>query len=125
MLWLLYIPSKIFCLKFKGLYDGNVVLLTKKEYCFSVHSIFNFYKSLKSISGEWLIAICWSFFLFGTFIIKKDVEFSLTSLGTLKYYCVIKTSKMFSFLPLINSSLAIGSNLFVINHISSHIMKDH
>ena len=30
--------------------------------------------------------------LFGTFIIKKCVVFVLTSFGTLKYDCVIKTT---------------------------------
>ena len=38
---------------------------------------------------------------------KKWVEFNLTSFGTLKYYCVIKTRDMFSFLPLINNSVTI------------------
>ena len=36
---------------------------------------------------------------------KKWVEFSLTAFQTLKYDCVIKTRKMFNFLPLINSSV--------------------
>ena len=36
------------------------------------------------------IAICWSSRLFGIFIIKKCVEFSVTSFGTLKYDSVIK-----------------------------------
>ena len=36
---------------------------------------------------------------------KKWVEFSLTSFGTLKYDCVIKTREMFNFLPLINNSV--------------------
>ena len=35
---------------------------------------------------------------------KKWVEFSLISFGTLKYDCVIKTREMFNFLPLINNS---------------------
>ena len=38
---------------------------------------------------------------------KKCVEFSLTSFGTLKHDCVIKTSEMLSFLPLIKSSVTI------------------
>ena len=41
--------------------------------------------------------------LFGIFIIKIYAQFSLTCFGTLKYDCVIKTSEMFTFLPLINS----------------------
>ena len=32
---------------------------------------------------------------------------SLTFLGTLKHYCVIKTREMFSFLPLIDKSFTI------------------
>ena len=43
--------------------------------------------------------------LFGIFIIKKWVEFSLTSFGTLKYDCVPKTREMFNFLPLWNNSV--------------------
>ena len=42
------------------------------------------------------------------FIIKKCVEFSLTSFGTLKYDYVIKTIKILSFLPLINNSVTTG-----------------
>ena len=56
---------------------------------------------------------------------KKWVEFSLTSFGTLKYDCVIKTREMFSFLPLINNSVTIEFSFFVINHISNHIIKNH
>ena len=46
--------------------------------------------------------------MFGTFKIKKYVEFNLTSFDTLKHYCVTKAIKMFNFLPLINSSVTIG-----------------
>ena len=41
-------------------------------------------KSLKSMPGEWFIAICWCSFLFGIFMIQKSVVFSLTSFVTLK-----------------------------------------
>ena len=44
-----------------------------------------------------LAAICWSSLLFGIFMIKKRVEFSLTSLGNLKYDYVTKTKEMFNF----------------------------
>ena len=54
---------------------------------------------------EWFSAICWSSLLFGIFMIKKWVEFNLTSFGTLKYDCVIKRREMFNFLPLINKSV--------------------
>ena len=37
-------------------------------------------------------------------------EFNLTSFGTLKYDCVIKTIEILSFLPLINNSVTIGFN---------------
>ena len=60
-------------------------------------------KSLVSMSDEWFSAICWSSLLFGIFMIKKWVEFSLTSFETLKYDCVIKTREIFDFLPLINN----------------------
>ena len=55
-------------------------------------------KSLELImSNEWFSAIYWNSFLFGIFMIKKWVEFSLTSFGTLKCDCVIKTIQMFNF----------------------------
>ena len=57
-------------------------------------------------------------------MMKKWVEFSLTSFGTLKYEYVIKTIEMFNFLPLINSALTIGLSFFIINHISNHIVKN-
>ena len=52
--------------------------------------------------------------LFGIFIIKKCVEFSLTSFGTLKYDCVIKTIGMFNFLPQINNSVTIGFSFLLL-----------
>ena len=53
-------------------------------------------------------AICWSSLLLGIFIMKKWVEFSLTSFGNLKYGCVIiKTIEMLNLLPLINNSVTI------------------
>ena len=64
-----------------------------------------------SISGELFIAICWSSLLFESFVIKKWVVLRLTSFGTLKYDYVIKTREIFNFLPLINSSVTIESNL--------------
>ena len=39
---------------------------------------------------------------------KKWVEFGLTSFGTLKFDCVIKTIEMFNFLLLINNSVTTG-----------------
>ena len=59
------------------------------------------------MSDEWLIAVYWSSLLFGIFIMKKWVVFSLTPFGTIKYDCIIKTIEMFNFLPLINSSVTI------------------
>ena len=41
-------------------------------------------------------------------MIKKYVQFSLTSLGTLKYDFVINTIEVFNFIPLINNSVTIG-----------------
>ena len=67
------------------------------------------------MSDEWFIAVCWSSLLFGIFIIKKCVEVSLTSFGTLKYDCVIKERKVLICPSPINSSLTIGlSFLFLI-----------
>ena len=100
---MLYV-EKIF-LNLKGLSDASVASLTKKEYGSAVHFLWILMKSLVSISDEWFNAICWSSLLFGIFAIKKWVVFSLTSFGTLKYDCVIKTREIFNFLPLINSSV--------------------
>ena len=52
-----------------------------------------------------------------TFYEKKCVQFSLTSFGTLKYDCVIKSSEMFGFLPPVRSS--------VTSHISNLYIKDY
>ena len=49
-------------------------------------------------------------------MIKKWVEFSLTSIGTLKYDCVIKALEIINFLLLINISVTIEFNFFIINH---------
>ena len=46
------------------------------------------------MSDEWFNVIYWSSLLFKVFMIKKWVELSLTSFGTLKYDCVIKTREM-------------------------------
>ena len=56
----------------------------------------------------------WSSLLLGIFMIKKCVEFNLTSFGTLKYNCVIKTIEILRFLPLINHSVTIESNLLLL-----------
>ena len=64
-------------------------------------------KSSELMSDEWFSAICWSSLLFGIFMIKKLVKFSLTSFGTFKYDCVIRTIEMFNFLPLINNLVTI------------------
>ena len=56
-------------------------------------------KYLNSIFDKWFNAICWSSLLLGIFIMKKWVESSLTSFGTLRFDCVIKTIEMFNFLP--------------------------
>ena len=115
---------KRFFLNLKGLSDASVVSLTKKEYGLAVHSLWILMKSLVLISDEWFNAICWSSLLFGIFMIKKWVEFSLTSFGTLKYDCVTKTREMFIFLPLINNSVTIEL-FFAISHISNHIIKNY
>ena len=101
-----YISYRFF-LNRKGSFDESVVSLTKNEYGAVVHFLKILAKSLVLISDEWFVAICWSSFLFGIFIIKKCVVFSLTSFGTLKYDCVIKTRQIFNFLPLMNNYVTI------------------
>ena len=54
-------------------------------------------KSLKSTSDEWFSGFFWGSLLLEIFMIKKWVLFSLTSFGTLKYDCVIKTKEIFDF----------------------------
>ena len=88
--------------------------LTKKVYGSAVYFLWSFMKSLKSTSVEWCDAISWSFFLLGILIMKKWVEFSRTSLGTLKHDCVLKTIEMFSFLPVISNSVTTGSSFLLI-----------
>ena len=67
--------------------------------------------SSRSISDEWFNSICLSSLLLGIFIMKTWVEFSLTSLGNLKYNYVIKTNIN---VPLINSSVVTGLNFFLL-----------
>ena len=55
-------------------------------------------KTFRLITDEWFNSVCESSLLFGIFMIKKCVEFSLTPFGTLKYDCVIKIFAMFNFL---------------------------
>ena len=43
---------------------------------------------------EWFSSICWNSLLFGIFMMKKWLEFSLTSFGTLRYDYVIKTIRL-------------------------------
>ena len=52
---------------------------------------------------------------------KKWVEFSLLSFGTLTFHCVIKTIEMFNFVPLRNNSVTTGFSflLLIISSITS------
>ena len=106
MSWFYHILKRFF-LNLKGLSEASVVSLTKAEYGSEVHFLFVLMKSLELMNNaiewlndEWFNAIYWSFLLFRFFMTKKWVVFSLTSFGTLKYDCVIKTREMFSFLCL-------------------------
>ena len=63
---------------------------------------------------EWFSSICWNSLLFGIFMMKKWLEFSLTSFGTLRYDYVIKTREMFSFLPVINNSIIIEFSVWLL-----------
>ena len=62
----------------------------------------------------WMFTICWNSPLLGIFKMKKWVEFSLTSFGTLKYDCIIKIIEMFNFLPPINNSVTTGFSFLLI-----------
>ena len=63
---------------------------------------------------EWFSSICWNSLLFGIFMMKKWLEFSLASFGTLRYDYVIKTREMFSFLPVINNSIIIEFSVWLL-----------
>ena len=97
--------------------DGKVVSLTKQRIWFSSTFLYIFIKSLKWISDEWFDAVYWSSLLFGLFMTKRWVEFSLTSFGTLKHDCGIKTREMLNFLSLLD--------YVFYNHISNHIIKNY
>ena len=60
---------------------------------------------LKSISDEWLNAICWSSRFLEIFIIRQCLEIGLIVFSTEKQDCVIKTKEMFNFLSLNHSVL--------------------
>ena len=47
-------------------------------------------------------------------MIKKRVEFSLTSFGTSKYDCLINTIEIFNFLPLISNSVTTGFSFLLL-----------
>ena len=47
-------------------------------------------------------------------MIKKCVEFILTSFGTLKYDCVMKIIEMFELLPLINNPVTTRFNFLLL-----------
>ena len=62
--------------------------------------------------------------LFGILIIKICVEVILTLCDPPRLDCVIKAREMFTFLPLINSSVTIGLSFFITKHISYHITRN-
>ena len=66
------------------------------------------------MSDEWFNEICWSSFLFGIFMIKQLVDFSLSSFRTLKYNCVIKTKEMFNFLFVTSNSVTVEFNFLLL-----------
>ena len=57
-------------MKHEELSDTRVLSITKTESGFAVHFIYRFIKPWKSISDEWLNAICWSSLLIGIFQTK-------------------------------------------------------
>ena len=120
-----YILSKRFVLKHEGLSDARVASITKKEYGFAVHVLQRYRKSAKSISDEWLSAICCSSHLFGISIMKEGVAFSPIFFGHSKI-SETNTREMFSFLPLTNNSVVIELSYWVITkYISNHIIKNN
>ena len=68
-------------MKREGLSDARVASITTKEYVFPVHFTERYIKSWKSATDEWLNAICCSSLLFGIFITKWCVEFSVIFFG--------------------------------------------
>ena len=92
-----------FSRKPKALSDGRVVSMTKNGS--AIHFLYSLLNSSKLISAEWLVAISWSSLLFGMFMKKKCVVFTLTSFATWKYDCVVKTKEIFSFQPQRNNSV--------------------
>ena len=110
----LKINSKIFFLNFKGLSDDKVVSSSKKEYGSAVYVFINLYKIFKVNVWWMIVAISWSFLLFGIFIIMMCVLFSLTSFGTLKCDCVIKTIETFNFLSLKDNSVTSGFSFLLL-----------
>ena len=93
--------------------------MTKNAYSSAVKFLNSLLNLLKSISDEWLVAICLNYRLFGTFMMRKCVVFILTSFGARRYDCVISTKEIFIFLSLINNSVIIGWNfLFFFSFLS-------
>ena len=76
---------------------------------------------LVPISDEWFIAISYSSLVFGIFVIKKWVVFSLTSFETLKYDCVLKIREIFSYQLLINNlvTMEFSFMLLILSEIKS------
>ena len=71
--------------------------------------------SLKSLSDEWLNAICSKVLFCLKFSYEYCVEFSLMFLKTAKGDYVIKIRELFSFLPLINNSVTIGLSFLLLS----------
>ena len=65
-----YTVSKRFFVKRGELSAGRVISIIKKRIWFYSRHFIKIHKSWKSISNEWLNAICWSSLLFGIFITK-------------------------------------------------------
>ena len=101
---LLHIYSKKSFLHLEGLSDGKVLSLTKIKYGSTVHFFINHYEIFKINSSLSL----------GIIVMKTSAKFSLTSLDTLKFDCVIKAIQMFNFLPLINNSVTIGFDILLL-----------
>ena len=81
-----YIVSQRLNLKRKGLSDWRVVSINKKDYGSAVHFLQRFIKSLELMSDELSNVFCLTSRLFEIFIIKKRVQFSVTSFVTGKGY---------------------------------------
>ena len=108
------IISKRFFLKHKGLSDAKVLSITKKEYSFAVNFFWRIYKAFKVNIQSIIKCNLLNLLLAWNLCNKKCIQLSVTSFGILKLDCVMKTREKFSFLPMVNNSVAIGFRFLLV-----------